>query len=67
MHTEIRQAAGSSADCAAQPGSSAADSRQQTADSRQQTADSRQHCHIGIIAMRFLLAAGQAFIGHIVI
>jgi hypothetical protein len=25
------------------------------------------HCHIGIIAMRFLLAAGQAFIGHIAI
>ena len=25
------------------------------------------HCHIGIIAMRFLLDACQAFIGHIVI
>jgi hypothetical protein len=25
------------------------------------------HCHIGIIARRFSLAAGQAFIGHIAI
>jgi hypothetical protein len=60
MQTESRQAAGSRAYQAAQPGSSAAGSRSQSA-------VCSLHWHYCHIAMRVLLAAGLALIGNIVI